>query len=130
MYQSTERSHPFRLKKKKWFYCIKCKDCNYKYIGKIKRQFKTRIQEHKTNIKRQPEQLSIVSTHRLDLDHDFNWNDVSILDEETYYYKRIISECLHIQSNRGTINIASDTELLSPCYLPLRKTIYIQHVMN
>jgi len=39
---------------------------------------------------------SVISEHRLQLDHEFDWDHVEILDEESYFGKRLISEMLHI----------------------------------
>lgn len=34
----------------------------------------------------------------LSLSHNFDWENVDILDTETSYYKRLISETLHIKN--------------------------------
>lgn len=71
------------------------------------------------NISKDSNQLSVVSKHRLNSGHEFDWNKAIILDNKTYFYKRLISECLYIKLNSDTINIASDTDLLSPVYGPI-----------
>lgn len=100
-------------------YCIKCNDCHAVYVGQTKRQLITRIKEHKDNINRPQDSFSVVSLHRMDENHDFTWNNIEILNREPYYYKRLISECLYIQSSTHTINIYTDTDLLSSLYRPL-----------
>jgi len=34
-----------------------------------------------------------------------------ILDKEKYYYRRLISEMIHIKSQKNALNLQSDTEL-------------------
>lgn len=50
--------------------------------------------------------------------HDFDWDHVEILDKETNYSKRLISEMLHIKEQHNSINRQTDTELLPITYLP------------
>lgn len=103
------------------------------YIGQTKRQFLTRLLEHKNNIKKQQDFLSVVSLHIIQHSHDFKWDDVQILDYEPYYFKRLISESIYIKFNNFTINISTDTDLLSPAYYPLLdyKHFFIyQHYMS
>ena len=39
----------------------------------------------------------IISDHRMNLNHNFKWNEVKILDKEASYNKRLISEMIHIK---------------------------------
>jgi len=50
--------------------------------------------------------------------HFFDWENVKILDTESNYYKRSVSEMLHIkeQSNVCGFNAQKDTELLDNAY--------------
>jgi len=48
--------------------------------------------------------------------HSFDWNNVKILDTETNYFKRSVSEMLHIREQRNGINAQKDTELLDDSY--------------
>lgn len=100
-------------------YRINCKDCHAVYVGQTKRQLITRIKEHKNNINRQQNLVSVVFLHRMNFQYEFNWDEVEILDIEANYYKRIISESLHIQTNKHSINNSSDTDFLNPLYRPL-----------
>jgi len=52
---------------------------------------------HKKNIKLDPQKHSVISDHILELDHSIDWNNVKILDFKPYYYKRLISEMMHIK---------------------------------
>lgn len=83
-------------------YKIHCRDCDATYVGQTKRatQLITKIKEHKSNIKAHSDLLSEVSNHRLS-GHEFNWDDIFILDKECTYRKRLISEMLHICSQEN-----------------------------
>jgi len=41
---------------------------------------------------------------------------VRVLDEETNYKKRLISEMIHIKKQKHGLNSQNDTELLDPLY--------------
>jgi len=62
-------------------YKICCENCTASYVGQTSRQLTTRVKEHKSNINRPFESLSVVSQHRLE-GHEFKWDEVKILDED------------------------------------------------
>jgi len=45
--------------------------------------------------------------------HSFDWDNIQILDTEPNYYKRSISEMLHIKEQANGINAQTDIELLT-----------------
>ena len=100
-------------------YQICCKDCEYSYIGQTKRLLKTRIKEHKSDINKSSGLPSVISVHRLEQEHEFDWENVRILDRERSYTKRLTSEMVNITKIPMTLNKQTDTEFLSPEYLPL-----------
>jgi hypothetical protein len=51
--------------------------------------------------------------------HDFNWDDVEILDTERFLSKRLISEMLFIGLQTNSVNLQTDTEFLHNGYLAL-----------
>jgi len=57
--------------------------------------------------------------HRLQYDHDFQWDKVRILDEEPCYRKRLISEMLNIKKQDNSLNLQTDMEGLHKAYLPI-----------
>jgi len=69
-------------------------------VGQTKRYLKTRINEHVKNIKAEESKLSVVSKHMLECNHIFDWKNVRILDFEQNYYKRYISEMIHIKTQK------------------------------
>jgi len=109
-----------RLSHSNVIYKICCKECDSSYVGQTSRKLSTRIKEHKANINRPSEPLSVVSGHRLE-GHEFDWDNILILDEEPSYKKRLISEMLHISQQCNGLNVQSDTDLLDKSYIPLIK---------
>ncbi|EFN63803.1 hypothetical protein EAG_12795, partial [Camponotus floridanus] len=57
--------------------------------------------EHKKNINKNTTNRSVITKHRLNFNHKFKWDEVKILDRETYYYKRLISETIYIKRQRN-----------------------------
>jgi len=55
---------------------------------RTRRLLKTRIDEHRSHIRRDTNQSSVITEHCLEFSHDFDWDDVEILDEEIHYNKR------------------------------------------
>jgi len=52
----------------------------------------------------------------LNHDHTFDWNNIKILDTESNYIKRLISEMLHIKEQVNEINSQKGTEFLDKSY--------------
>lgn len=73
-------------------YKINCSDCNASYIGQTKRRLEIRLNEHKKNIKRNVSECSVVSAHRINNNHKFNWQNPAILRHEKYLKKREVAE--------------------------------------
>jgi len=74
-------------------YRIDCKYCDACYVGQTKRRLISRVKEHKNDINKRSGIPSVISTHRLQ-NHDFDWKNVRILDNESAWYRRIISEMI------------------------------------
>jgi len=100
-------------------YKLNCSSCDTSYVGQSSRQLRTRISEHQRDFYRAYDHQSVVSRHRSDSGHDFDWNNPGILDIEHFYHRRLISEMLHIKMQKNSINLMRDTELLDPAYIPL-----------
>lgn len=97
-------------------YKIGCNTCNKSYIGQTKRAFETRIKEHRNNTKLSEDKHNVITKHRLETGHDMNWDNCQILDHEAHWYRRNVSEMLHIKSTKNTLNKQLDTEKLSKIY--------------
>ena len=55
-------------------YKINCLDCDFSYVGQTK--VKTRLHEHKVDIKKSINSRSVVSLHQSNHDYNFNWDDI------------------------------------------------------
>jgi len=51
---------------------LDCKDCEQVYIGQTKRHLKTRVREHRNNIKNASGNNSVITNHRLSTNHESN----------------------------------------------------------
>jgi len=63
-------------------YRLSCKDCNTTYVGQTGRTLKTRISEHWNHINRNTTTQFIITEHRLNFSHEFDWDNV--LDRERF----------------------------------------------
>lgn len=79
-------------------YKLNCWECDTSYVGQTKRKLKTRIKNHKNDVDKNNGILSVVSEHRLEEEHDFEWNTVEILDVGPLYHKKLLSEMIHIKN--------------------------------
>jgi len=105
-----------RLSRSNVVYKINCLHCDCSYVGQTRRLLKHRIEEHKSHIRRNTIQTSVITEHRLKHSHDFDWENVEILDEEVYFNRRLISEMIYIKKQHKALNLQKDTELLDPIY--------------
>lgn len=94
-------------------YKLNCINCNVSYIGQTGRQLRKRIAEYK-RLPKNADKLS-VDKHRLNLNHDFDWDNPIILQEERLY-KRLIGEMLFIRKQNYGFNNHTDFEFLSEHY--------------
>lgn len=91
-------------------YEIKCKDCDRTYIGETKRMLRTRVIEHDKSVVK-GKLISALAIHAIDSNHEFDFNDVSILCRERDDFIRKMKESLHILRNRDkVVNFKVDTE--------------------
>ena len=106
-------------------YKICCNDCDATYIGQTKRQLGTRVKEYKNNIRLDPSKHSVVTEHIIKENHSFDWDNTRILDIEKNFYKRLISETIHIKEQKNSINLNKDTELLDCAYFDILKELSV-----
>jgi len=104
-------------------YKISCHDCDASYIVRqTKGQLKTRIAEHALDIKsinliKKSDSPNIISKHWISLNHNFDWNNVRILEfSESSYNKILIFEMIFIRTQKNRLNLQSDTESLPEIY--------------
>jgi len=104
-------------------YKLTCKNCDVVYVGQTKRKLNTRIAEHKKDINKKISNHSVITEHRIEFDHDFDWENPRILDVEKHYQKRLISEMINIKTQKKAINLQSDTECLQYAYVEILNKI-------
>ncbi|EZA55116.1 hypothetical protein X777_05294 [Ooceraea biroi] len=104
-------------------YRITCKDCDATYVGQTSRQLKTRTSEHRHHIRRNTNTHSVITEHRLNLNHEFDWENVHILDKEKFLSKRLVSEMIHIKLQNNSLSLQADTEFLHHAYISVLKKL-------
>jgi len=85
-------------------------------VGQTKRTLQTRVSEHINHIRSSSAQNSVITDYRINYKHDFDWNEAKVLDEETNYNKRLISEMIFIKKQNHGLNAQTDTTLLDAIY--------------
>ncbi|KYN18252.1 hypothetical protein ALC57_09445 [Trachymyrmex cornetzi] len=102
-------------------YKINCKDCNASYVGQTKRLLKTRISEYRNHINRNADQKLVITKHRLNYNHEFNWNKIEILDEKRVYNRRLISEAICIKKQKMDLTYKATRIYWTPYIMTLYK---------
>jgi len=69
-----------------------------------------------SNIKTEESKHSVISKHMLENNHLFDWQNIKILNFEPNYYKRIVSEMIHIKTQRNGLNSVNDIECLDSTF--------------
>ncbi|KYN17046.1 hypothetical protein ALC57_10682 [Trachymyrmex cornetzi] len=100
-------------------YQITCKDCDATYVGQTGRRLQTRILEHKNHINRNTTTQSVITEHRLEHNHEFDWLNVRVLDTERFLSKRLISEMIYVKLQKNSLNCQSDTEYLNNAFMEI-----------
>lgn len=100
-------------------YKIFYEDCDASYVGQTKRKLKTRLQVHKSDINKKTGSSTVITNHRINCNHKFNWNNVRILDNELSCNKRLISEMVHIKKQSQGLNKQNELESLHESYFPI-----------
>ncbi|KYN50281.1 hypothetical protein ALC62_09306 [Cyphomyrmex costatus] len=104
-------------------YKINCNQCEASYVGQTGRNLDTRISEHKKHISSKSSSHSVITDHRINLGHDFDWDNCEILDVERFYNKRLIAEMIHINRQKKGLNLQTDTDALSRTYTDILNKI-------
>jgi hypothetical protein len=102
-------------------YKINCKTCTGCYIGQTRQYLKERVSQHRgdckiTNINK-PNKTALATHHfQEDEIHHFDFDNPKIIDKESQWLKRNISEMIQIELHTNSINFRTDTKKLSPFY--------------
>jgi len=95
-------------------------------MGQMKRKLKTRWLEHKLDInKNTGNSPTVITNHRIQYNHNFDWNNVKILDKELFYKKRLISEMVHIKKQSLGLNKQSGSDSLHDSYLSIIQLFFL-----
>lgn len=95
-------------------YKINCRDCRNVYIGQTKQYIARRLQNHKQDCferHRHKREKTALAKHHFDRDHNFDLENLEILETEPILAKRLFLEKVHILKNRDSINIRDDSTL-------------------
>ena len=96
-------------------YEIKCNDYELSFVGQSCRKLKVRINEHKNNIKMFPSKQNSISKHRINHNHNINFENPKIIDYENRYKARMTSETLHIKT-KNTMNTMLECNQFTTIY--------------
>lgn len=106
-------------KKRNVVYQLKCTHCPLVYIGQTSQALARRMSLHKSDSAIRPERCAL-GQHIKITGHSIDFKNVTILEQEDNYRKRLFLEMCHIQQNE-TMNSKSDTNNLSSIYSFLLK---------
>jgi len=81
-------------------YRIPCKDCDETYIGETGRTLKTRLQEHKRDVRFGHTTINAVAYHAHSQLHQIDWDNAEVVDQEQQFYRRRVKEAIHIRTQR------------------------------
>ena len=97
-------------------YHVKCPCCNSNYVGETERNIRKRMKEHHRS-------SSPVGHHMEFHKHSFSDDtDVSILHQETGWFRRGVAEAIHIQQQNPDLNRDRGRHNLPPIYQEILKS--------
>lgn len=119
LYSKTKYPMPKDMKSK-IVYRIDCLDCPGKYPGSTKQKLVNRTAKHKSDIKlKKKTETTGLTIHALRNNHNFDFKNITILDQIPNYHQRAIAEKMHICNTKNTVNLLSDTNGLHESYVNL-----------
>ena len=71
-------------------------DCDRTYIGETGTTLKTRLQEHKRDVRLGHITINAVAYHTHSQLHQIDWDNTETVDGEKQLYKRRVKEAVHI----------------------------------
>ena len=86
-----------KLEKSGVVYHIKCGQCDSSYVGETERNLKKRFAEHHRS-------ASPVGHHMADKEHNFSDCELSVLHQETNWFRRGVAEAVHINKSNPDLN--------------------------
>lgn len=116
---SKLKSQTPKSSQSKLIYKIDCRTCDSCYVGQTKQYLKRRIQNHKQDCAekyRNKREKTALATHHFDLQHEFDLEEVTILDFQRNLGKRLILEELYINTTKTTVNIKNENSTINLIY--------------
>lgn len=107
------------MRTKNTVYKINCQNCDKFYIGHTGKRLECRIQQHKNDcrLRRCNGNGTALSTHSLEMQHQFDFENPEILEIEPNKTKRETKESYHIKNKQThTVNFKVDNGRLHPSY--------------
>ncbi|XP_044766925.1 uncharacterized protein LOC123322908 [Coccinella septempunctata] len=105
-------------KKSGLIYKINCGDCDKVYVGQTTQYLKSRVDQHRRDCLRSKESTAL-SAHARMCEHNFDFDNVEILDFEKNWFRRNFKEMLYIKRTPNTVNYRTDLGGLNSTYLNL-----------
>lgn len=84
------------MDKKGIVYAINCKQCDLKYVGQSGRML-DRVKEHINNIRQSENRQNSITQHRINEDHEMDFQQPEVLCNENNFRARTIMQSLHIK---------------------------------
>ena len=100
-------------------YKINCTECEASCVGKTQQQLTQRLYYHKRDVRLNNKKSIPTHCHENHMD----WDNEKILDRESTYKKRMISEMFHIYLQKQSLNRIEDTYNLQNVYKHLFNTL-------
>ena len=95
-------------------YKVNCLDCEQCYIGETGRTIKIRLKEHKQDVVRGKENISGLSKHIRDTNHNIDWDNIYILNKKNDFQKRKFKEAVAIRKmTKKTMNKKEKVKTIS-----------------
>lgn len=101
-------------------YKIPC-SCGKAYVGQTRQYLSKRLYQHRYSCEekfRNKEDRTALANHHFLTGHNFDFDGVVIVDREGNWFKRNISEMVHIRLS-DAVNLRTDTDRLSKVYMGL-----------
>mmetsp|Transcript_38992 Transcript_38992/g.50408 ORF Transcript_38992/g.50408 Transcript_38992/m.50408 type:complete len:196 (-) Transcript_38992:204-791(-) len=115
---SPSRPQKPLLEKKNVVYRIPCKECSSAYVGQTKRKLKTRLREHIAAcdeadifeaVDEDDKNDNGLPLHHLKTGHDFDFENVEVLDQDGNFHRRLLLESININLEPNACNVLKGT---------------------
>lgn len=109
---SKIKAETTKFKQTNVIYKIPCNDCPNVYIGQTKQYLQNRINQHKA----ESSNITALKKHRINTEHNFNFNNTTILHKEKNQKVRNVLEMIYIKKDNNSVNDRTDIANLSKIY--------------